>query len=145
MPNAAALTAKQVRWVEHYLATGNASASAVEAGYSANGASVAGARMLRNASVQNALQARQAADATRLSLQREDVLNGLQEVVNQAREQRNPMALVRAWAEIAKMLGLYAVETKRVEVNSTVTGTMERLELMSDAELATMIAAGSSV
>lgn len=136
------LTAKQARWVSEYLACGNASASAVKAGYSPNGASVAGARMLRNASVQKALQARQTADAARLSIQREDVLNGLQEAINQAREQGNPMAMIRGWAEIAKLMGLYAVETKRMEVSTPGQGVLGRMELMSDAELLGIIGAG---
>jgi phage terminase small subunit len=77
---------KQTRWVSFYLASGNATASAVDAGFSVNGASVAGNRMLRNASVQTVLQARQSADAMRLSIRRDDVLTGLQEAVQQARE-----------------------------------------------------------
>lgn len=138
------LTAKQARWVDEYLACGNASASAVKAGYSQNGASVAGARMLRNVSVRKALQVRQSADATRLSLQRENVLAGLLEAIDQAREQGNPAAMIRGWSEIAKLMGLYAVETKRVEVSKTGQGVLGRMELMSDADLLEIIGAGQA-
>jgi phage terminase small subunit len=138
------LTTKQAKWIEHYLSCGNASASAVKAGYSPNGASVAGARMLRNVSVQKALQARQAADATRLSIRREDVLAGLQEAIAQAREQQNPMAMIRGWAEVAKMLGLYAVETKRVELTTAQESVKGNYAAMSDEQLLTLIAQGAA-
>lgn len=139
------LTAKQAKWVTEYLACGNATASSVRAGFSANGASVAGNRMLRNASVQKALQARQTADATRLSIQREDVLNGLMEAVDQGRDQSNPMAMIRGWSEIAKMLGFYAPEVKKVDLNVAGSLDMEKLHLLSDAELlAGIMGAGAS-
>jgi len=137
------LTAKQASWVNHYLASGNASASAVEAGYSVNGASVAGARMLRNASVQNTLRARQSADATRLLIQRDDVLAGLQEAVNQAREQRNPMAMIAGLRELAKMLGFYAPEVRRVELTAGQAAVKGNFAAMSDEQLLVLIAQGA--
>ncbi|WP_210546121.1 terminase small subunit [Rhodoferax sp. PAMC 29310] len=136
------LTAKQAKWVHEYLACGNASASAVKAGYSANGASVAGNRMLRNASVQKALQACQAADAARLSIQRDDVLNGLVEAVDQAREQGNSMAMIRGWAEVAKLMGFYAPGQVRVDLNVQEQVEIGRLDRFSDAELLRIIEAG---
>jgi phage terminase small subunit len=133
------LTAKQAKWVTEYLACGNASASAVKAGYSPNGASVAGARMLRNASVKRALEARQAADATRLSITRESVLKRLLEAFELAREKREPMAMVRAAAEVGKMLGFYAPTKLDVDVKSSELDTMARFERMSDRELTAII------
>ena len=79
MKNTATLSARESAFVASFLASGNATASAIAANFSPKGASVAGNRMLRNARVQEALQARQAADAARLSLKREDVLAGLLE------------------------------------------------------------------
>lgn len=143
MQNAKKLTLRQAAFVSEYLATGNATVSAIKANFSAKGASVAGVRMLRNASVQMALQARQAADATRLSIKRDHVLASLQEAINQARQQGNPMAMIRGWSEIAKMLGLYAAETKKVELSTAGEGTLKLVNQMSDAELVGMIEAGS--
>ena len=138
------LTPRQAAFIPEFLATGNATASAIAAGFSVKGASVAGTRMLRNARVQEALQAQRSADAARLCLRREDVLAGLLEAVNQARVQSNPAAMVSGLREIGKMMGFYAVETKRVDLNVGVAGGAElgRMNKLSDAELGKIIAAG---
>ena len=136
------LTPRQAAFIPEFLATGNATASAVKAGFSVKGASVAGTRMLRNACVQKALQARQSADAARLSLRREDVLAGLLEAVDHARAQSNPMGMIAGLREIGKMMGFYAVETRRVEVSAGGQAQMNRLDRLSDAELLGIIEAG---
>ena len=140
----AKLTAKQARWVQEYLACGNASASAVKAGFSPRGAGVAGNRMLKNANVQKALQARQAADCIRLSIERNDVIVGLLWAVEQAREQCNPAVMVRGLAEIGRMMGYYAHETKRTEVSPLGRTQIQRLNQMSDAELVGLIEIGET-
>lgn len=139
MKNSAKLNARESAFVASFLASGNATASAIAANFSPKGASVAGNRMLRNARVQEALQARQAADAARLFLKREDVLAGLLEAVNQAREQKNPMAMISGLRELGKMMGFYAVETKRVDVNIERQATQNQMASMTDAELLTLI------
>ena len=136
---ASKLTAKQAKWVHEYLACGNATASAVRAGFSPKGASVAGVRMLRNASVRAELEAFQRADATRLSITRENVLNGLLTSVEQAREQRNPMTLLRGWVEIAKLLGLFPPTNSRMNVHIAGEGAEKHLNQMTDAELLALI------
>ncbi len=136
------LTAKQTRFINEYLVDGNGSAAAERAGYSQRTARAIATENLTKPAIQKALQARQAADATRLSLRRADVLAGLLEAVEQAREQRNPAALIRGWSEVAKMLGFCAPEAKRVEVSTAVQGTLARLELMTDAELCALVERG---
>ena len=138
----AVLTPREARFVQEYLVDACGTQAAIRAGAAPAGAHVWACRALRKAKVSAALQARQAADATRLSIQREDVLNGLQEAISQAREQGNPAAMIRGWSEIAKLMGLYAVETKRVEVSTAGQGVLGRMELMSDAELLAVIGAG---
>lgn len=133
------LSARESAFVASFLASGNATASAIAANFSPKGASVAGNRMLRNARVQEALQARQVADAARLSMKREDVLAGLLEAVNQAREQKNPMAMISGLRELGKMMGFYAPEVKQVEVSAGYQGQISRLNALSDAELLEII------
>ena len=139
MSSTCKLTPRQAAFIPEFLATGNATASAVAAGFSVKGASVAGTRMLRNASVQEALQARQSADAARLCLRREDVLAALLEAVDQARVQSNPMAMVSGLREIGKMLGFYAPEVKKVDLNVAGQVELKRMNQMSDAELLQII------
>jgi phage terminase small subunit len=136
------LTTRQARWVQEYLACGNATASAIKAGFSSRGAGVAGNRMLKNAYVQEALQARQNADATRLCLERNDVLNGLLGAINEAREQRNPAAMIRGWSEIARMLGFYQPQSLKVDLRAEEHVGRDRFQTMSDAELAELIESG---
>jgi len=144
MQATAQLTARQAAFIPAFLASGNATASAVKAGFSVRGASVAGNRMLRNARVQAAIQARQSADAARLSISREDVLAGLLEAVNLARDQRNPAGMVGGLKELAKMLGMYPVDRLKVDVDVGGVGQAEmgRMERMTDAELLAIIEAG---
>jgi hypothetical protein len=135
----AELTARAARFVQEFLASGNATAGAIKAGFSPKGASVAGNRMLRNAMVQNALQARQAKDAARLSISRDRVLAGLLEGVAQAREQKNAMATIRGWAEIGRLLGYYSPDRVKVDVNVGAGVEIDRMNRLSDAELMKII------
>ena len=144
MPTTSHLTAKQARFVEEYLVDGNGAGAAVRAGYSASGAHVTASRMLRNPTpVARAIEERQAADATRLSLRREDVLAGLLEAVDQARVQGEPMGMIAGLRELAKLMGLYPDSRARVDMAVAVGVNMERLNRLSDAELLKIIAAGA--
>ena len=142
MPNPE-LTAKQARFVDEYLIDSNGAGAAVRAGYGAAGAKVTACRLLTRDNVQKALQARQAADATRLSLRREDVLAGLLEAVDQARAQGDPASLVSAWKTIAHMQGYFLPLRLKVDVAVHGNVHMERLNRLSDAELLKIIAAGA--
>jgi hypothetical protein len=137
------LTPRQKAFIPKFLATGNATASAIAAGFSERGASVAGTRMLRNASVQKALQARQAHDAARLSIKREDALAGLLEAIDQARVQSDPATMISGWREIARLQGYYQPRQVNVALSTDTQTTMARLATMSDAELVALIEAGS--
>ena len=64
---------------------------------------------------------------------------GLLEAVNQAREQENPMAMISGLRELGKMMGFYAVETTRVDVNIERQAAQNRMASMTDAELLTLI------
>ena len=145
MKNTAMLSARESAFVASFLASGNATASAIAANFSSKGASVAGNRMLRNARVKKALQDRQTADAARLSIQRDDVVAGLLEAVNQAREQKNPMAMVSALRELGKMMGFYAVETRKMKLAVGEEGPMANLGRLSDNELIKIMAMGQPV
>lgn len=138
------LTTRQARFVQEYLVDGNGAAAAVRAGYSERSAKAIAAENLTKPDLQNAIKARQQADAVRLSLERADVLAGLKAAIDQAKAQSNPAAMISGWREIAKMMGYYVPEVKEVQLNPAGEGVMRRLELMSDAELLEIIEAGRS-
>ena len=68
------------------------------------------------------------------------MLAGLLEAVDQARVQSNPMAMVSGLREVAKLMGFYAVETKRVDLNVSGNAELKRMNQMSDAELLAILA-----
>ncbi|MCF8210129.1 MAG: terminase small subunit [Rhodoferax sp.] len=144
MTTVSTLSTRQARFVQEYLVDGCGAQAAIRAGIAPSGAHVWASRTLRITKVSEALQARQMADATRLSLRREDVLNGLLEAISQARVLSNPMAMIRGWAEIAKMLGMMAPERIKVDVNVAGKVEMGRLNQLSDAELLQIIEAGQA-
>ena len=146
MTLSAKLTDKQARFVREYLVDGNGAGAALRAGYGTSGAKVSACRLLTKANVQQALQARQKADAIRLSISRENVLAGLLEAVNMGREQQNPGAMVGALREIAKLLGFFEPEVKRVEVMSGDQSSMHaKFATMTDAQLLALVEQGAAV
>ena len=98
--------------------------------------------MLRNVRVKNAIQARQTDDATRLSIEREDVLAALLEAVNQARVQANPMAMVSGLREIGRMMGFYAAERYKANVKIGYGDHLGKYASMTDHQLMAVMAKG---
>jgi hypothetical protein len=49
-----------------------------------------------------------------------------------------PDVMIRGWADLARMLGLYAPERHTVEVSADAGARMARFEAMSDADLAAL-------
>jgi hypothetical protein len=139
MSNSSNLSAKQAKFVQEFLVDGNGTQAAIRSKFGVAGARVTACRLLTNPNVQKALQARQTADATRLCLAREDVLAGLLEAVAQAKEQRNPMAMISGWREIGKMMGYFAPGRINLDVDIVSMAQRDRLERMTDSELLKII------
>lgn len=138
------LTDKQVRFIDEYLVDANGTQAAVRAGYGAAGARVTAHRLLTNIAISSAIAARQHADAAVLRVKRQDVLKGLLEAVHMAREQRNPAGMVAGLREIGKLMGLYAPERVKVEVDAGHAAELRRLERMTDGELLALMAQGAA-
>ena len=136
-----AITPRQAKFVDEYLVDGNGTQAATRAGYGAAGARVAAYRLLTNVAISSAIEARQRADATRLSIERETVLAQLLEAVEMARTQMNPAGMVAGLRELSKLMGLYAPVQARVDWN--VTAERRRLEALSDADLCGLIEHGA--
>jgi phage terminase small subunit len=134
------LSSKQARFVAEYLVDSNGTRAAIEAGYGRAGAHVAASRLLSNDKVRAAIEMRQNADAARLGLQRQDVIQGLLQAIRNAEAQSNPAAMIRGWAEVARMLGLRSPEVHRVNLQVGVGDELRRFERMSDMELQKLIA-----
>lgn len=136
------LSARQVRFVQEYLIDGCGAQAAIRSGVAAPGAHVWASRTLRIAKVSAALQVRQAADAARLSIQREDVLNGLMEAAAMAKLQCDPAGMVAAWKQVGHLMGYYSPERIKVDVSVQGPRVVNHLERLSDAELLALIGSG---
>lgn len=135
MPNQLnSLSQKQHRFVAEYLVDGNGTRAAIAAGYRPVGARVQASRMLRLPNVREALEARQHADAERLSIEREDAIQGFRQAIDQAKAMGNPAAMIAGWRALAELLGLYPPKVHRVDVNQAGKPMHNPYEAMSDAE-----------
>ena len=129
---------RQVRFVDEYLIDLNGTQAAIRAGYSPNGAKVTASRLLTKSNLRALLKRRQAETAARLQVTREDVVRGLLETIEMAKEQGDAQAMIRAAAEINKMLGFYASEKAEVAFSG---GEVVDLKTLTDVELRALIAA----
>ena len=142
MPDdAGKLSARQERFVEHYALCGNAAEAARLAGYSAKTARVIGSENLTKPAVKAALVARQQLFREELRVTKGDVISGLQEAIQTARDQQNPAAMISGLAQIAKLCGFYEPETRRVELSAPGEKLKAKFASMTDAELIGLISA----
>ena len=139
------LTTKQLRWIDEYLIDFNGAAAAVRAGYSPKSARSIAHENLTKPDILAVIQARQLAMAKELQITRQGVIQGLLEVVDMGRQQQDPLAMVCALREVAKMLGFHAPEVKRVELSARQNDTYQDFASWSDAQLLDAIAASSAV
>lgn len=136
------LTAKQSRFIDEYMVDMNGAAAAVRCGYSTRTSRAIAAENLAKPYIKAELQARQAADAARLSIQRKDVLNGLLEAAAMAKLQCDPSGMVAAWKQVGHLLGYYSPDRIKVDMRVQGQTMVNHLERLSDAELLALIASG---
>lgn len=70
-----------------------------------------------------------------LQLKRGDIIVGIMDAIDVAKLIADPGSMIRGYAEIAKMLGLYAPEVKKVEISMTQRAIANKYEAMSDEDL----------
>ena len=109
------LTARQAKFVDEYVVSGNAAAAARAAGYSANGAKVTACRMLTKPNLKVAIAAKRLAGAERFEIRREHVIAAIMQAIATAKEYRKPGIMVSGWVAIGKMLGFYNPATLKAE------------------------------
>ena len=139
-----ALSTRQARFVQEYMVDGCGAQAAIRSGIAPSGAHVWASRTLRIDKVSEALAARQAADATRLSLRRKDVLQGLLEAAAMAKLQADPAGMVAAWKQVGHLMGFYSPDRIKLDVNVAGSPEMARMNQLSDAELLTIIESGQA-
>ena len=133
------LTIKQLRWIDEYLIDFNGAAAAVRAGYSSKSARSIAHENLTKPYIQAVLQARQASMAKELQITCQGVIRGLLDAVELGREINNPASMISGLSTIAKMLGYYSPEVKRVELTAGQQGAHTKFAAMTDAQLVALL------
>jgi len=123
----------------------NGAAAAVRTGYSAKTSRAIACELLTKPDIQAELQARGDALARELEITREGVVRGLLDAFEMAKADRQPGIMVSSMAAIAKLLGLYAVETKRIELTTGQDAVLAEYSRMNDDQLLALIAQGAAV
>lgn len=137
------LTSKQARFVEEYLVDGNGAGAAIRAGYSEHTARAIACELLTKPDLKAAIAAGQATLAGHSLMTRQGLIQGLLGAVALAREQRDPIGMVRGLAEIGKMLGFYSPKQVKVASNSENSGQENRIHRMTDQQLLDLISEGA--
>lgn len=138
------LTLKQSRFINEYMVDMNGAAAAERAGYSKKTSRAIAAENLAKPYIKAELQARGAALARELEITRQGVVKGFMDAFEMAKADRQPSTMVSSMAAVAKLLGLYAVETKRVQLTVGQDAVHANFAMMSDAQLLALIEQGAA-
>lgn len=127
-----ALTPKQERFVQEYLADLNATQAAIRAGYTKNRASELGYQLLQKTTVQAALKAAMDERSKRVEISQDYVLMGLKEIADQEASELKYSSKLKALELLGKHLGMFTdkVENKvdaavRIELSPELEGMAE--------------------
>ena len=113
----------------------NAALAARRAGYSAHGAKVTGCRLLTNPNLKAALADAETALSRKTEIDKKRVIQELLTAADVAKDKLDGGNMIRAWCEVAKILGIYAPETVRVVASAENDALRAHYEAMTDAEL----------
>ena len=136
------LSDRQESFAGAYARHHNASQAARDANYSPGCASVTGTRLIANARVLERVRALEAQTAVDMGMSRKRLLAELVAAAELAKTLKQPMGIVSAYREIAKICGFLQPERVRVEVDLAGRGELARMESMTDSELLAVISAG---
>lgn len=129
------LTEKQATYVDNILEGASKSDAARAANCTPNNVHA----LERSKTVQDALASARAELEDISTLRRVDVLEGIMEAIDMGRTLAEPSTMIAGWKEIAKIMGYYAPETKRIELSTDQANVQKKLEMMSDQELMEML------
>lgn len=129
------LSARRAKFVDEYILDHNGSAAARRAGYGAVGARVTAHRLLTDANVTAAIDAKKQELAQQYDIDKHRVVNELLDAVAVARESLDAGSMIRAWCEISKLLGINAPEVQKIAIYAECSSLRAEYEAMSDDEL----------
>ncbi len=123
------LNPKQLKFVQLYLETGNATKSLIEAGYKTKNAKKVASRLLLNPKVISTVDKSRLKVEKKIEVNFEWVLSKLKQVAEAGINTNELDATTRALAEVNKMLGNYApVKTENTNTNNNVSNDFVEME-----------------
>lgn len=128
------LTDKQEKLVDGVMKGKSTTQAAIDAGYAATNGTVS-ASITKSRKVKEALQVAREELVDLTTISRGDVIEGMMEAIALARTAAEPATMIAGWREIAKILGHYEPEVKKVELTVNQQVVRSKLEVMSDEEL----------
>lgn len=136
-PKSIVLTPMQAAFVDESLKGKDPITAASAAGY--HNPVSHGAQIAKTTKVREAL--RQARDelSSAAQISRADCIDGIMEAINMARLAADPATMVKGWTEVAKILGHYAPEVKKIEITDNQKRLQSKFEAMSDEDLLKVI------
>ena len=124
------LNARQQYFVEQYVLTGNATKSAIAAGYSQRSASSIGERLLRKDELAAAVAASQSDLLERVMVDQDMVIAGLLKEATREGDGASHSARVNAWMQLGKHLQMFTDKHDRALVEiQLATGESARVKL----------------
>jgi len=105
----------------------------------------AGYQAVNSPKVQAALQYLHKRHEKKADMSRKKVMDGFLEAIEMAKIQGEAGVMVNGWREIGRMCGYYAPETKKIDINITAKRVIDKLETLSDEELAEMIEESATI
>lgn len=131
------LTPKQDAFVSGVLDGKDPMIAAVGAGFASPSSAVH--HMTNNEAVQTAIRAARDELSSAAQISRADVIDGIMEAIGLARLGAEPATMIKGWSEVAKILGHYAPEVKKIEMSMGAKRLQSKYEAMSDADLLSII------
>jgi len=123
-------TAKQEAIADGILSGMSAAQASRVAGYSPTNGIAA-----KSSIVQNILDEARANLRRASNIKKADVVLGVLDAIDRARLAGEPNTEINGWKEVAKLLGHYAPEVKRIDLTLTQGRIKSKFEQMSDEEL----------
>lgn len=136
-PNAQKLAPKQRQFIDNFMSGMTQTQAARQAGYKFP--DVEAHRLMRIPEIAEIIKAEREKYEEKIDMSRQKVMDGLMETITIAKSTGEPMAMVGAWREIARICGYYAPEQKRVEISVNGNVHVSQIQAMTDEELLRVI------
>lgn len=131
------LTDKQQAFLHNLVQGLPQTTAARTAGYAVP--TVDASRQLSNPRMQEALRYLHHQHQQASKMTRKKVMDGMLEAIEMAKVQGESGVMVAGWREIGRMCGYYAAEKKVIDVNISAKRAVDKLEMLSDAELLELV------